>query len=33
MYEQKNSRKGGGIPMQYGKKAVNSMEAGYGEAA
>ena len=33
MDEKTNSRKGGGIPMQHGKKAVNSMEAGYGEAA
>lgn len=33
MDEKTNSRKGGGIPMQHGKKAVNSMEAGYGKTA
>ena len=31
--EKTNLRKGGGIPMQYEKKAVNSMEAGYGKTA
>ena len=33
MDEKTNSRKGGGIPMQHWKKAVNLIEAGYGEAA
>lgn len=33
MDEKTNSCKGGGIPMQHGKKAVNLMEAEYGEAA
>ena len=33
MDEKTNSRKGGGIPMQHWKKAVNLMEAGYGKTA
>ena len=33
MDEKTNSRKGGGIPMQHKKKAVNSMEEGYGKTA